>query len=227
MINRSLLALTLAGGAACGDKIEAAKQAVEAAQAAAESARPRGDNEGTDAAATPGSPLQAAAEMTKAIGQHEASGQVSGSVVGWRQLVEFLPENIGAFQATGDVDGKTTQMGGIEVTVVKRRYSSGKKGLRVTITDTVFAPMMRTPFKMAAMVQEDSRDGYKKGVKLKGHPALAEWNKRRKVGSVAALIGERFLLEVRVTAKARAGEAEKIAKGLPLEKLAEVKPAAG
>jgi hypothetical protein len=138
-----------------------------------------------------------------------------GPVVNWRDLSAFLPDSLGELEASGEIDGETTSMQGLQVTTVKRRYKAGKRGARLELVDTSLAAFLRAPFAMVAMVQEDSSRGYKKGTQVQGQPAIAEWNEKGKRSEVHILAGGRFLVNLELD-DAQQGQAESLAANLDL-----------
>lgn len=157
-------------------------------------------------------PSGAPADALKAL---EALGQLSkvgdtalGPVVSFRELAPFLKDELGDFKATGELDGKTTSMRGMQVTEVKRSYKNGEQTLRLAITDTSLAPFMRAGFAMAQMIQEDSTKGYKKGGQFQGHPGIAEWKESGR-SELHVLAAGRFLIDIAIS-KTSQGAAEQV-----------------
>jgi hypothetical protein len=106
---------------------------------------------------------------------------------------------------------------------VQRRYQSGERNLSIEIVDTTMSPFMRAGFAFAQALNEDSSQGIKKGVKVGGHTAILEWNRRDNRSKVNVLVGDRFLVKVRVSPASNAEEAVTIAGTLNLSGLATVK----
>lgn len=173
-----------------------------------------------------------ATQMAKAVGQMmkaskalqgTAGGETGGKVVNWRKLGPFLPDELGGFKAERDMKGRTTSMGQMQVSSVRRPYKGGDKRLRVEITDTNLVPMLRTGFAIAASVNEDSSDGVKKGTKIGGSPALLEWRKQRQRGKLQILVAGRYIVKLRLDKTDDPDEVVKLAKEIDLSGLAKVK----
>jgi hypothetical protein len=162
-------------------------------------------------------------ELAKGMAAMQALGGAGGPVVNWRQLGAFLPDSLGELKAAHELDGKTEKMGALQISSAKRQYTSGESQVRVSITDSSGAPMMRAPFALAAMVEEDSSSGYKKGKKIAGYTAIVEWKERAKRSEVTMLLGERFVVNVEVDKAAKPDAAEAIAQSLKLDDLAKLK----
>ena len=137
-------------------------------------------------------------QAMKKMGQVASSGKVLGKVVNWRALQAFLPDKLGAFSATKPLRGSTGGFGNMQTTQVERRYASENAKLRVKIMDTSMVPMLRAAFSMANMVNEDSSEGLKKGVKVQGSPGLLEWQAKGR-SKLSMLVAERFVVELRLS----------------------------
>jgi hypothetical protein len=203
------------------DLQEASEEAEKAAEAAGKEAE-----KNVDPNASPEEKKQQV-EMAKALGALGSLGdhaQGEGPVANWRQLAPFVPEELGSFSAKGELDGKTQSMGGIEVSNVSRRYEDGDRRATVRLTDTHFSTLLRAPFKMAAMVEEDSSKGYKKGKKIAGHTALVEWSRPSGRSKALLLVNDRYMLDIQVRGTKTPDDAEKVAAELDLDGLAKLEP---
>ena len=225
---------------ACSDQVEDAQQAVNAAKAmmeatksaqeageAAEKAAAEAEAKAREQIPEGATEEEAAAfvDNAKAVAALQAMGKAGGKgpITNWRQLATFLPDKLGEIADDGDLDGATTNAGGMKVTNVKRRYKGGDKvRIDVTITDTFVAPMLRAPFAMAALVEEDTSRGYKKGTKLKGHTAIVEWRKQSQRSHATLMVGERFVVDVKVRGTDKDDHASDVVGLLDLDALAKV-----
>lgn len=214
--------------------MEAAKAVAELAQGAQETAermdKAAAEAEKAAAAKIPeGTDPEAAKqqiEMAKSLAAMGAMG--GGPAVNWRKLAPFLPTELGGYAAKGELDGSTRKVGGgMQVTTVKRRYTKGDASARVEITDAFSAPFLRAPFAMAAMVEEDSTKGYKKGKKIGGYTAIVDWTEASKQSGAVVLVAERFVVNVKVDKADKPDAAEGLVAALGLADLAKVKPEAG
>lgn len=200
---------------------KAAEQAEKAGEAAGEEAQKQ-----VDPSAAP-EVQQQQVEMAKALGALGALGQHAqgeGPVANWRQLAPFLPDELGGFTAAGELDGKTQSMSNITVSHVSRRYEAEPQKATVKVTDTHFSSLLRAPFKMAALLKEDSSKGYKKGKEIAGHTAIVEWSEPRKTSKVMMLVAERYMLEVTVREASKPEVAEELVTKLDLSGLAKLEP---
>ena len=79
---------------------------------------------------------------------------------------------------------------------------------------------------MAKNFNEDSSEGIKKGGTVAGQPAILEWTKSSQRAKVSMLVGDRFIVHVRVNPAANIEAASSVAQQLDLAKLAVLKPTA-
>ncbi len=231
------LAVLLTSTAGC-DWIDKAKKAKAAAESLTEAAEEMSKAaEAGDAAAAEAKrnldpnldPEQAKQQVEAAraeaalaaLGKH-AEGE--GAVVNWRQLAPFVPDALGDFSASKDLDGKTQTMGAVTVSNVKRSYQAGDRRATIEVTDTHFSNLLRAPFRMAALVKEDSSSGYKMGKEVAGHTALVEWSKPQRRSQASLLVGERYLVAVKIQKTDTPDDAEKLAAALDLAALARLVP---
>jgi hypothetical protein len=163
-------------------------------------------------------------EMAKGLAAMQALTSGGGPSVNWRQLQPFLPDKIGSFEASGELKGETQKMGTFQTSQVSRSYKEGDVRASVKISDSSAMPLLRAPFAMAAMVEEDSTSGFKKGKKIDGHSAIVEWKEKSKESDVTVLVADRFVVDIDVS-KATSPEAgEALFKQLDLAKLSALKP---
>lgn len=148
--------------------------------------------------------------------------QIGGMPVNWRDLVKFIPDKIGDFTAIGEVDGSTHTTGNMKVTTLKRSYQAGDRKLEFKIVDAFMTPMLRAPFAVATMIQEDSSKGYRKGISIEGEKAIAEWRAPSKFSNINILVADRFLVTLNVS-NASIGDAEKLAAHIDINGLRKIK----
>jgi hypothetical protein len=86
--------------------------------------------------------------------------------------------------------------------------------------------MLKMPFAMAAMINEDSTRGFKKGKTLAGQPAIVEWDESSKRSKVMMLVGGRYILEITIRHADANNAAEKLVALLDVSGLAALRPAA-
>ncbi len=236
-----LLVGALALPLGCGDQIaavkavaklakqaEKAKEAAQAEKAAGADAGEAGAGSEAGAAQPQLDPQDPAAAIALATKQMQEQGTLrKGPLVNWRQLIGFLPDTLGGFEATAKAKGSTTKVApvaGAGGTEVRRRYKRGAEQADVTIMDTMVGPGLLATFNVAAGFEEDSSDGYNKGAKIGGQPARVEWKEGSKRSVATVLVGGRFIVTVKVRSAASHDAAAKLAEALDLAAIAAVSP---
>lgn len=232
--------LLLSAGAlsACSDKVDNAVEAAKSLSAMGEQAKEMAKNaEAAATAAKEAAKAQIAAgtdpnaakqqvDLAGSIAAMQAMGASAGPVVNWRELAKFVPEKVGAFAMHGELDGSTNNMGGMQVTKVERKYKAGEQSAEITITDANMVAMLKMPFAMLSMINEDSTRGFKKGKRISDQPAIVEWNENSKDSKATLLVAGRYIVNVEVRRAAANDAAEKLATQLDISGLAALVPAA-
>lgn len=164
--------------------------------------------------------VQSAKAMAALGAMQAASGK--GPITNWRQLAPFLPDSLGGLEAKGTLKGKTNKAGAVKLTEVRRRYADGERTASIAITDAFWAPMMQAPFKMAAMMEEDSSEGYRRGARIDGQTAIVEWNESSRRSQATVLVADRFVVAIEVRKAKADSDARQLAEAMALSDLAAV-----
>lgn len=159
----------------------------------------------------PGAALGAAMQQLGNLGKAMGAGQAAGAVVNWKVLEPFVPEKMGDWVASGQLRGETSSAMGMQVSRVKRRYKKGEASLSVEVVDTNASPLMRMGINMASNLNIDGTDGVKKGITVNGAKGLLEWRRAGNSGKLTMLVGERYLVSMRLRPAANADEVQAIA----------------
>jgi hypothetical protein len=86
--------------------------------------------------------------------------------------------------------------------------------------------MLKMPFAMAAMINEDSTRGFKKGKRIAEQHVIVEWTEQSKLSKATILASDRYIVDIEVRNAGSDSEAEQIAGQLNLAALAKLQPAA-
>jgi hypothetical protein len=135
-------------------------------------------------------------------------------------LLPLLADKVGGYRADAAPMDGPTEAGDDSVRVVSRMYKKGDTQLYVKVTDTFEAAFMRAPVLDRLTLQSSGHDGYLHGRFIDGYPAIAQYYPDAKNSQVSALVGARYLVEIRMAPAASAYEAQEILKSLPLRRLA-------
>src|SRR5258705_4316828 len=154
----------------------------------------------------PGAALGQAMAQLGQLGKAMGGGGATGPVVNWKALEPFAPEKLGDWTSSSQLTGDSTNAMGMQVSRVQRRYKKGDASLSLEIVDTSASPFMRMGVNMAANFNMDGTDGVKRGVTLNNSKGLLEWSRNGNNGKLTLLVGDRFLVNMRVNPAASADE---------------------
>jgi hypothetical protein len=104
--------------------------------------------------------------------------------------------------------------------VVSKLYQGVDHEVYVKISDTSQAPFMRDPVIRRLDANGNAEAGFVHGRMVAGQPAVAQYFASTNNSQVSVLIGNRYLVEVRVSNAKSPSEALDILKELPLSALA-------
>jgi hypothetical protein len=135
-------------------------------------------------------------------------------------LLPLLTDSVAGYRADAVVVDGPTEAGEFPVRVVSRMYKKGDTQLYVKVTDTFEAAFMRAPVLDRLTQQSSADDGYLHGRFIGGYPAIAQYYPEAKNSQVSALVGGRYVVEIRMAPAASAYEAQEVFESLPLRKLA-------
>ncbi|MCA9670461.1 MAG: hypothetical protein KC503_32920 [Myxococcales bacterium] len=143
----------------------------------------------------------------------------------WKALQPFLPDTLGTLPAVDPVSGQNTNMGPMNVSMVRRSYGVKKSAkvagtrARVQIIDTAQAPMMRAMVGMGSKMKGDA-ESVSETTKVGGHPALLRWHRPTMTGKMSLLVGGRFLINMGVRPIKGIAEGKSLLAKLDIAKLA-------
>ncbi len=192
MIRRLAMIAALGSIAACGgseqrrneDAVRQIEQGAEQVQQGA----------GTVAAGA----RRGSAEMARGL-QQMADGlqqMAQGSVtpVPFESLIPFLPEIPGWTRGEPKGESVTTPMAHSRA---EARYTMGESRLTLAIADTGLSKILTAPLAMflTSGYAERDDDGFKRAIRVAGHPGLEDWNTPSRRGEVTLLVAQRFMVK--------------------------------
>ena len=164
---------------------------------------------------------EAVDQMKKAAEGLAAGNRKPVPPVAFRELIGFLPRNVGGLKAE-EPKGETTTAGNWQYSQaeIAFRSSDGKRRAEVGIFDYAHIPFLYVPFRMLLnmKVARESTDGYERSGELAGFPAYEKWS-RDGNSEVAVLVGERFVVKSETRGMGE-GSARKITERMDLKRLA-------
>lgn len=204
-----LIGVLVIWGLACG------KKEAPAAEAPAEPAP-------APAPSAPAAEAPKQSETDSRLADLKAKQEAAGGPINWKQLVAFLPDQIGGFKASRDAEGMTQDLGnGAKMSSAHRAYKDGERSMRIAIGEAALSPalmMMKNNLK----IDRDSSSGFTKTIEVAGHPALFSWDMKRAESSLQVLAGDRAI-DLRINKATSAEDAQTIGKLLAIDELAKLK----
>ncbi len=155
-----------------------------------------------------------------------ALAQEGAEPMHFSKLLPFLPDKIEGFAAE-KAEGSTSSAMGFKLTEVSRVYHKGKEDAEETVTVKITDGAGNQFFAAAhAAVVEfntESTEGYEKGIKLDGYPAIERYTNEGKDGSLTVFVANRYLVQIDINGL-DSKEMQAWWKKLDAKKLAELKP---
>jgi hypothetical protein len=207
-------------GASAGCKQSTERAAPANAEARSKTAAPR--TAAPDAPPAQSAPAKAETDSTRTLAKTNPLGAAGGTIE-WQQLVPFLPDRIGTFEAEGEVRGMTQDLGnGAKATMARRDYRAGERSMRIAVGDSFLNATASVGLKHNVKLDHQDDAGFAKTSKLGDYAVLLTWQKAQAVSQCIVLLGDR-LLEVAIKNARMPTEAETIAKQMRLAPIAELR----
>lgn len=119
--------------------------------------------------------------------------------VEFSKLLPFLPEKVEGFVAERP-QGSTSSAMGFQLTEVSRVYHKGSvdgdETVTIKLTDGAGNQFFTAAHSEAAQLDNENAEGYEKGLKLDGFPAIERYTKESHDGSLTVFIASRYLVEI-------------------------------
>ncbi len=119
--------------------------------------------------------------------------------VDFSKLLPFLPENVDGFVADKP-QGSTSSAMGFKLTEVSRVYHKGEEDTEETvtlkITDGAGNQFFEAAHAAAREFNTENAEGYEKGLRLDGYPAIERYTQESRDGSLTVFIASRYLIEI-------------------------------
>lgn len=115
------------------------------------------------------------------------------------KLLPFLPDTVAGFVAEKPHGSTSTAMG-FQLTEVSRVYHKGSEDadetVTVKLTDGAGNRFFTAAHAAVAEFKTENTEGYEKGLKLDGLPAIERYTYEGHDGSLTVFIGSRYLVEI-------------------------------
>jgi hypothetical protein len=117
------------------------------------------------------------------------------------KLLPFLPDEVEGFVAENP-QGSTSSAMGFRLTEVSRVYHKGsadaEETVTVKLTDGAGNQFFTAAHTAVAELNTKDAEGYEKGLKLDGFPAIERYTTESRDGSLTVFIADRYLVEIDV-----------------------------
>lgn len=157
----------------------------------------------------------------------DAAAPAKAQSIDFRKLKEWMPTELNGLKRT-ECNGERNKINDMSITqcsaTFKKEDKEGAPEIQVQIIDysnAEFAKGLSAAW-TAVEIDKESDDGFEKTLKVKGQPAMLRWQKENKHGEVQVLVGSRYIVTV-TTENLPAEQVSKVAEGLALDKLADLK----
>jgi hypothetical protein len=179
-----VIGVVLAGSAACGGKIEEARQAGNTAQQAAKQAAGSGET----------GVAKGMQDFAKAMEQMQQSPDGKAyEPVSFRELQGFFPDVSGWEKEKPTGESMTTP---VKFSQAETAYTQGDARIEVKIVDTAMSKMLTLPYQMFMMsgYEKETTSGYEKAAKVGGNPGWEKWDSESKRAELGVIVGQRFVV---------------------------------
>lgn len=120
-------------------------------------------------------------------------GSLSKSqVVGFRELINFLPDQFGSYKLSSKPEGSTMKYGEFNYSLGGKNYSKGEESLRVSIFDYVFTGPLLEVYQN--QYEYESTDGVTRSVDVNGYPGWFTANYNSGETALMLVVNRRFLI---------------------------------
>lgn len=118
----------------------------------------------------------------------------AGEVVGFRDLINFLPDEAGTYRISEKPEGSTARYGEYRYSTAQKTYESGEEQLQMSIFDYMQTGMLLAGY--ANQYEYESTDGIMKSVEVKGQPGWYSANYASGETSLFLVVKDRFLISI-------------------------------
>lgn len=154
----------------------------------------------------------------------DAGAQVAAKKpLGKGDLGDVLERSIGDFSAREDLNEGTVRFGEAVLPVASREYGDGDRTLYLKLTDTAAAPAVHQQV-IEELTQSGKRAGtFVRGDIVRGYPGIFSYSPTHASSKAALLVGERYLIELRIHPTPDPEEARRVFEALDWSDLAKPK----
>ncbi len=140
----------------------------------------------------------------------------------WKTLMKYLPETFNGIAQSEEPDGSTSSGGGYTVSEASAYYGDDEEG-EVTIIFGTMAEMQFNALSQMANMNYDSSDGYYRSTKIHDFPAVEQYDREDKSGTVMIALPNKVLVTVMLEDCEDTAICCSVAESMDLKALAEEK----
>lgn len=122
------------------------------------------------------------------------SSMTSSQVVGFRDLINFLPDQLGTYQLSSEPDGSTMKYGEYNYSSAMKQYEDGRSELSASIFDYVQTGAILAGY--TNQYEYESSDGMLKSLELSGHSGWYTADFTNNTNTAALVVNNRFLIMI-------------------------------
>ncbi|HUX06636.1 MAG TPA: hypothetical protein VMX35_04920 [Acidobacteriota bacterium] len=115
--------------------------------------------------------------------------------INWKTLIKYLPETFNGMPQSEEPEGMTSSAGGYVVSEASASYGDDEDG-EVSIIFGTMAGAQFEALSQSAAVSYDSSDGYYRSTKIHGFPAVEQYDREDKSGTVMVMLPNKVIVTV-------------------------------
>ncbi|XOV93288.1 MAG: hypothetical protein ACFHWX_00990 [Bacteroidota bacterium] len=118
----------------------------------------------------------------------------TGETVHFRQLIDFLPDNVGPFSLSDKPDGASMRFGEASYSSASKKYSNGDQDMSISIFDYLFTGALFGAY--ANAYKYESTEGMMKSIEVEGQPGWFSTTYESGSTQLTLVINNRFMLSI-------------------------------
>lgn len=118
----------------------------------------------------------------------------TGATVHFRDLIDFLPDDVGSYSLSDKPDGASMRFGEASYSFAGKRYSNGDDDMSITIYDYLFTGAMFGAY--ANAYEYETTEGIMKSVEVEGYPGWFSTTYESGEAQLMLVINNRFMLNI-------------------------------
>ena len=118
----------------------------------------------------------------------------TGATVHFRDLIDFLPDDVGSFSLSDKPDGASMRFGEASYSYASKQYSNGDDEMSIMIYDYLFTGAMFGAY--ANAYEYETTEGIMKSVEVEGYPGWFSTTYESGEAQLMLVINNRFMLNI-------------------------------